>query len=211
MLMRWLVAVALLPAFAAEADSLFLRADAKTDGPLISVPTEQYKVGDIITVLVRESVEASTSAETSTRKQSEVESEADAGDNAFLVDDENGGLNIFNPGELPNWGIETDNESRTNGETTRTNTLTTTLTCTVVQTLPGGLLRLQGKKRVKVNREDSYLRVSGVVRAEDISPDNTVPSTLLADATVDLDGKGPLWNNQRRGLITRFLDWFAPY
>jgi len=62
-----------------------------------------------------------------------------------------------------------------------------------------------------VNREDSYLRVSGVVRAEDISPDNTVPSTLLADATVDLDGKGPLWNNQRRGLITRFLDWFAPY
>ncbi|HEO70398.1 MAG TPA: flagellar basal body L-ring protein FlgH, partial [Candidatus Hydrogenedentes bacterium] len=45
----------------------------------------------------------------------------------------------------------------------------------------------------------------------DISPAHTIESARLADAQILLRGKGPLWNNQRRGLITRFLDWFSPY
>jgi flagellar L-ring protein precursor FlgH len=74
-----------------------------------------------------------------------------------------------------------------------------------------GTLLLEGEKNVSVNREDSRIYVKGIARARDISPTNTIDSTQLANATIELRGRGPLWNNQRRGLLTRFLDWVSPY
>jgi flagellar L-ring protein precursor FlgH len=194
----------------AHADSLLNQRIAET-GTLVSLKTKKFKKGDIITVTVREKIEASTDSNLNTKKESSVESQANANDNSFLVTEKPDGLGLLTPGKLPNWSVETENEHRTTGQTERKNTLITTVTCTVVNVFENDTIEIVGEKLVSVNREDSRIFVRGIARARDISPNNTVDSELLANAVIELKGRGPLWNNQRRGLITRFLDWVSPY
>lgn len=207
--MRGTLAIAfVLLAWAAHADSLFSRR-AAAQGTLIADQKVRFAKGDLITVVVREIINASTQSDQNTRKEIDTEAEAEAGDNQFLVADN--GLNILKPEELPNWQIEANNESRLRGQTIRRSQLTTTVTCQVVEVFENGNVLIHGVRRVTVNREDSQLVVSGLVRGRDVSPSNTVQSSQIANATIELRGKGPLWNNTRRGLFTRFLDWVSPF
>jgi flagellar L-ring protein precursor FlgH len=202
--------VSLMKPGIAIADSLFTP-EAQMSGSLITERPVRFQPGDIITVLVREKVSASTTADTNTKKESDVESKANENSNKFLIADEPKGFGLLNPEQLPNWKIEAENETKARGKTTRTSTLTTTIACVVTQVYPNGTLKIEGEKRVTVNREDTILHIAGIVRAKDVAPDNTVLSTQVANAEVQLKGKGDLWNNQRRGLITKILDWFSPF
>ncbi|MCX8064892.1 MAG: flagellar basal body L-ring protein FlgH [Candidatus Hydrogenedentes bacterium] len=193
-----------------RADSLFTP-EAQMSGSIITEMPVKFQPGDIITVLVREKVSASTTADTNTKKESDVESKANENSNKFLTADEPNGFGLLNPEQLPNWKIEAENETKARGKTTRSSTLTTTIACVVTQVYPNGTLKIEGQKRVTVNREDTILHIAGIVRARDVAPDNTVLSTQVANAEVQLKGKGDLWNNQRRGLITKLLDWFSPF
>lgn len=207
-----LMAAVVLAALAsgAPADSLFSQKTAK-DATTVSEKLDRFEVGDIITVIVRETLNATTSAGTNTKKESDVKADAAAAANPFLVAEQPDGNNILNPGELPNWDIQSENETKNTGDTRRRNTLTTSITCTVVEVFPNGNLKIAGDKQVTVNRDDSMVTVSGIIRSKDITAENTIQSTQVADASVIVKGKGPLWNNQRRGLVTRVLDWFSPF
>ncbi|MBI5094107.1 MAG: flagellar basal body L-ring protein FlgH [Candidatus Hydrogenedentes bacterium] len=170
---------ALLVAFGASADSLFNKG-ASDNGTLISDKRVRYKVGEIITVLVKEAIDAQTDADTQTKKETGLQTTAPIGANGFLT--AQNGLNIIKPEELPNWQI-----------------------------LDNGNVEIQGTKKVTVNSEDSTLFVKGVVRPRDVTSQNTVLSSQVADAVIELKGKGPLWNNQRRGWLTKLVDWFSPF
>jgi len=199
-----------LVAVGAAADSLFSDETEKR-GSLVADSQKQFDVGDIITVLVRETVDASTQANTDTKKESDLAAQAPAAQNRFLVAETPGGLNVIPEEQLPNWNFEVENEHKTQGRTQRKNELVMTIACTVDRVQDNGNLDLSGNKRVTVNREDSMIRVAGTVRSRDVTPANTVDSSQMANANVELIGKGPLWNNQRRGLLTKILDWFSPF
>lgn len=208
---RGLVTVAVLGVAAlASADSLFSEAVEK-NGTLISDKHASFKEGDILTVLVRETIDASTEADTNTKKDSSVDAQAPISANPFLTAESDGGLNIIPEEVLPNWNIEVENEHKSTGKTTRANKLVTTISCVVTKVYDNGNIDIEGQKRVTVNREDSNLLVKGMVRSRDVSPGNTVLSTQVANVTIELKGKGPLWNNSRRGIITKILDWFSPF
>lgn len=192
----------------AGADSLFTKA-AADNGTLISDKRVRFKKGDLITVLVKENIDAETDSDTHTKKQSDLQTQAPLSANSFLTS--NNGLNILRPGELPNWQINTANELKGNGTTDRKNILTTTVSCIVTDVLDNGNVQITGTKEVTVNREDSTILVSGVVRPRDVTPQNTILSSQIANAVIQLKGKGPLWNNQRRGWFTKLVDWLAPY
>lgn len=204
------IAAALLCATGARADSLFSE-NTERSGTLISLEEKQYKEGAILTVLVMESIDASTQANTNTKKESEIEAEAAIADNPFLVAEPPNGLGLISPGKLPNWSIDAENEHRATGQTLRKNKLVTTIACTVTEVYENGNLKIEGEKEVTVNREDTNIKMSGLVRARDITPQNTVRSDQIANADIKLKGKGPLWNNQRRGILTKILDWFSPF
>jgi flagellar L-ring protein FlgH len=210
--MRILIAglCAVLLAAGAGADSLF-SAKAARKGSLIANKQLELEVGYIITVLVQETIDASTEASTDTKKESEVEAEADAANNPFLIADTAGGLNILSKETLPNWSIEVDNEHRARGETRRANKLITTVSCQVTEVLDNGNVCIEGSKRMTVNREESFLTIKGIIRSRDVTASNTVRSNQIADLALDLKGKGPLWNNQRRGIFTKILDWLSPF
>lgn len=198
----------LLIASTGSADSLFSMRVA-TNGTLISDNNVRFDIGDIITVLVRESIDARTRTLTDTEKKSSVKATAAAAANSFLVGEQGAGNNILSPGGLPNWNVDVENTHEADGETRRRSTLTMTVSCTVTRITGNGNLVLEGTKRVTVNREDSEIYVQGVARPADISAANTILSNQLANSNIGLKGRGPLWNNQRRGLISRFLDWFS--
>ena len=202
--------MALALALNASADSLFSEQTEK-EGTLISDKAATFKKGDIISVLVQETLSAQTQSNLQARKEADVSAEAGVDENSFLVGNKPTGMGIFNPGELPNWGIEVENETRARGQTDRRNTLTATVACTVVKVHENGNVELEGSKQVQVNRENTLLVLKGTIRARDVTPANTVISTQMANGTIVLRGQGPLWNNQRRGLFTKLLDWISPF
>ncbi len=197
------VLVALLST-SAWADSLFL-AKAEKSGSLISNKQPQFEVGDIIMVLVQESIDASTESNTDTRKDASTEGEAAVGDNPFLTN-----LGISGAA-LPNWDIEVENQHRTSGKTKRKNRLVTTISCLVTKVHENGNVDIEGEKTVTVNRESSWLQLSGTVRGRDVTASNTVLSSQIGRLVLHLRGEGPLWKNQRRGLMTKLLDFFSPF
>jgi flagellar L-ring protein precursor FlgH len=194
----------------AFADSLFPK-DTELAGHLVSDRDLDFKEGDIIVVLVQENIDASTESNTNTKKEASTESEALQAANSFFVNPKPNGLGLVDPEVLPNWEIELENEHRTTGKTKRTNQLITTVSCVVTKTYENGNLDIEGERLVTVNREESRLHVSGMIRSKDVTPSNTVRSSQMANGRIELRGRGPLWNNQRRGIITRILDWFSPY
>ena len=192
------------------ADSLFSQ-DTEKRGSLISDNQRRFSEGDIITVMVREAIDADTQSDTRTKKESDVKASAPATQNEFLIAETPGGLNIVPKEQLPNWNLGINNEHKARGQTLRKNRLLTTIACTVKRVHDNGNLEIEGEKRVSINREESSVYVKGMVRSRDVTPANTVESTQVANAVVELKGSGPLWNNQRRGIITRILDWFSPF
>ncbi|NIA15424.1 MAG: hypothetical protein GWP08_15260 [Nitrospiraceae bacterium] len=190
-------------------DSLF-RTSAAQRGTLIA-KLNNFEVGHIITVLIDEEIDSSVNASTYTKKEPSIESEANATDNEFIIGNSPNGMNIIPKEKLPNWSIEAKNELKAKGLTKRKSTLTTSISCLVTRVLDNGNVAIEGEKTVTTNREDTIIILSGLVRARDVSANNTIPSSKVANANITLKGKGPLWNMQRRGILTKILDWFSPY
>jgi flagellar L-ring protein precursor FlgH len=77
--------------------------------------------------------------------------------------------------------------------------------------MPNGNLIVQGEKAVRINRGDEFIRVSGIVRATDIGPDNRVPSTRIADANIIYSGRGEVARASRQGWLQRFFTIVSPF
>ena len=101
--------------------------------------------------------------------------------------------------------LESSTEFGGEGESDQSNSLSGTLTAAVAKVMPNGLLLVQGEKWFQLNRGEEYVRVSGLVRPEDISGDNTVSSQRLADARIAYSGTGELAQANEAGWLTRFF------
>jgi flagellar L-ring protein precursor FlgH len=80
-----------------------------------------------------------------------------------------------------------------------------------MQELPNGDLFVEGTKVVMINHEEYHLYISGVLRTTDIQPDNSVVSSLLADARVEYTGRGDINDQVERGWLNKALDWINPF
>jgi flagellar L-ring protein precursor FlgH len=67
------------------------------------------------------------------------------------------------------------------------------------------LMLVQGEKWLNLNRGEEYIRVSGLLRPEDIDANNTVSSLRLADARIAYSGTGELADSNQPGWLTRFF------
>jgi flagellar L-ring protein precursor FlgH len=97
------------------------------------------------------------------------------------------------------------------GNTARTEFLTATVPATVTKVLPNGNLFVEGHRVVLVNAEEQHFYISGVVRPIDIDQENSVKSSMVADAQIEFVGRGVLTDNQRQGWFSRFLGWIWPF
>jgi flagellar L-ring protein precursor FlgH len=97
------------------------------------------------------------------------------------------------------------------GSTARTERLNATVPSLVRKVLPNGNLFIEGHRVVLVNNEEQHFYISGVVRPIDIDGENTVSSTMVADAEIEFTGRGVLTDNGRQGLFQRFFSWIWPF
>jgi flagellar L-ring protein precursor FlgH len=157
-------------------------------------------IGDILTVTLEEETESSKSADTSYTKENELDfnqgillGEAISSGNMSLLTDLN--LNRDFEGEA---------------ESDQSNSLSGSISVTVSEVLPNGVLRIRGEKWLTLNQGDEYIRLTGLVRPDDISTENTVPSTKIADARIAYGGTGDFDQSNRMGWGARFFnsDWF---
>ena len=95
------------------------------------------------------------------------------------------------------------------GKIDRTAKTTGQITARVVKVLDNGNMVVEGRRSVIVNGETEVITLSGVVRPEDITSNNTVFSSQLADAEIQMVGRGVATEAQNPGIIYRFLDWIG--
>jgi flagellar L-ring protein FlgH len=97
------------------------------------------------------------------------------------------------------------------GNTARSGSLQGNIGVHVQRELPNGDLYVEGTKVVMINHEEYHLYVSGVLRPSDIQPDNSVDSSLIADARVEFTGRGDINDQVERGWLTKLLDTVNPF
>ena len=161
------------------------------------------RVGDVLTIRLRESTNASKSAATKTAKTTAVNN---TGPTIFGKTITAAGVPILTTAMN---GADSFDGS---GSSTQGNSLAGSLTVTVMEVESNGNLVIQGEKTLKLNQGDEFVRVSGVVRRADIATDNTVTSDKIADAHISYSGKGVIDSANRVGWLARFFNSaFAPY
>jgi flagellar L-ring protein precursor FlgH len=164
------------------------------------------RVGDIITINVVETSSADKSAQTDLSRDSTI----GAGLTSLLGYETSLGLNgDFAPETALD--LEFENEYKGKGTTKRSDNLVAQMSARVIQVLPNDYLVIRGSREITVNREKQYIVLQGVVRPEDISANNTVESTYIADARIDYLGKGDIQRQQRQGWGGRLLDVVWPF
>ena len=93
------------------------------------------------------------------------------------------------------------------GSTDTSSSFATTLSVRVVDVDANGLLHIEGHRFLRVNKELQKITLTGVVRPDDVLPDNTVASDRIADADLQADGKGAVAAKTRRSLLNKITDW----
>jgi len=148
-----------------------------------------YRVGDVLTVLVYEDAVASTQANTRTNKSGSI----------------GGSASGTSTSEKGSAGLST--EFSGGGKIERAGKLTARITVNVKSIYDNGDLQISGRQLVAFNEEKQQIAIEGRIRKVDISPNNTVISSRIADARVSYVGKGILGKKQKQGILTRFLSW----
>lgn len=167
-------------------------------------------LNDLVTIRIVESATASKKAETSTSRNSTLDADID---NLFGAPLNLNLANFYGKGKTldPKVKGNMTNQHTGAGETTRSGTLSGTITAMVVEVLPNGNFVVQSRKEITVNRETQILVLSGTIRPEDIQSDNTISSTLVADAKMYYTGQGVVNDKQGQGWLTRSLDRIWPF
>ncbi len=194
--------------------SLF--ADSDID-PLFS-DSRARRIGDIVVVNIMENSQAVNSADTETDKESNNNYGVQALFGASSVNALpyllGGGPSALQGSVGPGTSVfqsASSSDFTGTGSTTRSNSVIASIASRVIKVLPGGNLQIEGVRQTRINEETQYMVITGTIRARDISADNSIMSTQMADANIQYYGKGVLADKQKPGWFTRFMDNLWPF
>ena len=147
-------------------------------------------VGDVLTVVISESTSTAATKSTSNSKSGSQSLNAGTGIFGFLAAATASGSDSF----------------KASGAAKDTNKVSGNVTVTVTEVQPNGNMVVEGTQSIWQNKDEHKITLKGVVRRDDVTASNTVPSTQVADATLRFDGKGPLNAKQRQGILTQIFN-----
>lgn len=165
----------------------------------------QWRVGDIITVVLNESTQASRNSSLITERKSSNDALSSAWTNSLLSPngfwgDVRGDINL-NTAEIGTEGV---------GTAAQANAFSGVITAMVAEVLPNGNLIVEGRKQLSLTEGAEFIQIRGVVRARDVQPDNTVSSMRMAQAQISYRGTGNLAESTQPGWITQLLFKYWP-
>lgn len=162
-----------------------------TDTVSLTSDARAFRVGDVVTVILQETTQASKKAGTSFSKGSSV------GVSPI------GALGKTFPKTAID--ISADRDFQGNATSTQQNALSGAVTVIVQEVLPNGLLRVAGEKRLQLNQGEEFVRLLGYLRPADIDSENQVSSLRVANARIAYSGQGTLADANTPGWLTRFF------
>jgi flagellar L-ring protein precursor FlgH len=115
------------------------------------------------------------------------------------------------PANPPQLGFTTDRKFKGEGTVERSDTMNARVQATVIDVLPNGTLVIEATKHIKNDDEEQHFTLTGYVRAEDVTPDNSVLSTQLANLMLEKTTKGAASDTSNRGWLQRFFDFLNPF
>lgn len=154
-------------------------------------------VGDLLTIVLSETTAAQTRSATNTSKDTEVE---------MISPTIGGDAPTLDGREILNNNLDASRSFAGSGDSSQSNSLNGNLTVTVIRRLGNGNLMIRGQKNLRLNQGNEFVQVEGVVREVDISRDNTIASSLVADARISYNGRGTLSQSNQVGALARFFN-----
>ncbi len=160
-------------------------------------------IGDILTIVLNENTNASSSANTSATKDQKID----------LPSPKLAGDKVTKDGkEILNNELNAGREFNGQGSSAQNSSFSGTISVTVSKVLPNRNLVIRGEKLVRLNQAEEFIRFSGIVRPQDIKPDNTVESNRVANVHVMYAGDGTISAANSMGALGRFFQGKAwPY
>lgn len=153
--------------------------------------------GDIITVVLKERTQASKNAKTEMKKDSSTSVEPMIG---------LGGRNVSVAGNVLQFGAESASDYKGDAKADQSNSLVGNISVNVLQVLNNGNLVIRGEKWLTLNTGKEYIRLTGVIRSQDVDVNNTVESTKIANARIEYSGTGAHHGGQSPGWLSRFFN-----
>jgi flagellar L-ring protein precursor FlgH len=197
----WLLSVVLLPAAAwpqsvwRDDISKAMYADKRATG-----------VGDILTIVIQESTTANKNNETKTERQSSL----DAAITQFFYSPGASGL-LTKGGQLPQLAYNSDQKHDGSGSINNSESIIGYIAVRVIDVLPNQNMVIEGKRETAFGGEHQTIILRGVIRLDDISPNNTVFSFNVADASIHILSKGTVTDSTRKGWFTKLWERISPF
>lgn len=182
-----LIAAFVIAGGAVEAKSLWV------DNGALSLYADKKarNVGDILTIVINESTTQSATKSRTNSKEGSLSVGTGTGIFDFIRAFSASGSDSF----------------QANGSANDTNNYRGQITVTVVEVLPNDNMIVEGTQSIWQNRDEHKITLRGTIRRDDVTINNTVPSTKVADASIRFDGKGPLNAKQRQGILTQIFNF----
>ena len=159
------------------------------------------RIGDIITVTLRENTSATKSAGTTTSRESGASIDPLLGLGGNVVNIGGQGIQL---------DLQSESEFSGDAQANQSNNLSGNISVTVIQVLSNQNLVVRGEKWITLNNGDEYIRVSGIVRPRDISSDNIVQSDRIANADINYIGAGDTARSGKKGWYTKMIETITP-
>ncbi len=155
-------------------------------------------VGDILSVRLVERTQASKSASASAGRESDFSARLPETPPFSYI-----------PRNLLSGG--SSQKFKGQGNAAQSNQLSGDITVIVEQTYPNGTLLIRGEKQVSLNRGMEFIRITGLIRLQDIGPDNRIDSYRVANARINYSGKGEIAAHSKQGWLQRFFTQVTPF
>ena len=155
-----------------------------------------HRVGDIISVILSESTQANKNANTEVTKETNHSLEPLIG----LA-----GNPITFGGRSLQFEFDQENDFAGDASANQSNSLDGNISVHVLRVLPNGNLMIRGEKWMTLNNGNEYIRLNGMIRAQDIGADNTVLSSRVANARIQYSGTGEFADVQEQGWLSAFF------
>jgi flagellar L-ring protein precursor FlgH len=163
-------------------------------------------VGDIITIVIQESSTANKNDETKTERASSLS----AAITSFLYPG-SAAPALLRQGQLPAMAYNSDQKHDGSGSIAKSESIVAQIAVRVIDSLPNGNLVIEGKRDTSFGGEHQTIVLRGVVRAYDVSSSNTVMSYNVADATIQIIGRGTVTDTTNKGWFGRMWDKLSPF
>ncbi len=167
----------------------------------------KFKVHDLVTIVIREQQIYESEGDLQQLEVFNIRSQLNQ---FFNIEDGQLGGTIF-PRGRPNIDYLYNTRFQSQGDKEREDRFTTRVTGEIIDVKPNGNLVIEARGQTHFDNEDVTITLSGVARAVDITADNSVLSTQLADKRIKVKTTGAVRDGSRRGWLTRLLNILGPF